>query len=163
MCLWLRPVDFGSQCKAWELDLWNGWNPTLWWGRRSEETSVTGPLANVIEHVLGIGALIFAMCFPDVTTHHFDTCSILDGALPWLIHFFIAIYIYKYHGWFLAWSHTALPTQTPQLLGPCAGWVLCNSPLALSWPMLSAEQRDRMFAQLLMFGWKELTIEFYRL
>jgi hypothetical protein len=96
MCLWLRPVDFGSQCKAWELDLWNGWNPTLWWGRRSEETSVTGPLANVIEHVLGIGALIFAMCFPDVTTHHFDTCSILVGALPWLIHFFIAIYIYKY-------------------------------------------------------------------
>ena len=55
---------------------------------------MTGPLANVIEHVLGIGALIFAMCFPDVTTHHFDTCSIMVGALPWLIHFFIAIYIY---------------------------------------------------------------------
>lgn len=159
MCLWLRPVDFGSQCKAWELDLWNGWNPTLWWGRRSEETSVTGPLANVIENVFGIGALIFAKCFPDGTTHHFDTCS---GWCPTLVDTFFHSYIYIYT---TVGSWLGATQRCPPKYRSYLGHAPAGSSATPLWPWVDrcCRLRDRMFAQLLMFGWKELTIEFYRL
>ena len=126
MCLWLRPVDVGDQCKAWGLDLWNGWNPTLWGRRweRSEETSVTGPL----------GPMWVWLNMSKYKTYFWIL----------LIHVLLgSILVGSHHGRFLAWSHVnAAPptTKIPPLLGPCAGWVLRSSPLALSWPTWSARK-----------------------